>query len=129
LVKRWLCQKGELTAWRSYLSYFQGQDIFIDVRKNILISDINRWIGFLSPPEEGKKRDCGMFKHLFPPKIFPKSITLWLDLGFTGVNKAYPNASIMMPKKKPRVKELTDEEKARNKVISSIRVRIEHVIP
>jgi len=33
-----------------------------------------------------------------------------------------------MPKKKPRGKELTDEEKAKNKVISSIRVRIEHVI-
>nr|QNO54943.1 hypothetical protein MCEIKFBD_00004 [Methanosarcinales archaeon ANME-1 ERB7] len=97
-------------------------------RKNILISDINRWIGFLSPPEEGKKHDYGMFKHIFPPKIFSKSITLWLDLGFTGVNKDYPNASIMMPKKKPRGKELTDEEKAKNKVISSIRVRVEHAI-
>jgi len=34
----------------------------------------------------------------------------------------------MMPKKKPRGKELTDEEKAKNKVISSIRVRVEHAI-
>ncbi|NOR78039.1 MAG: hypothetical protein GQ523_06395 [Methanophagales archaeon] len=55
-----------------------------------------------------------MFKGLFPPKIFPKGITLWLDLGFTGVDKDYPNASVMMPKKKPRGKELTDEEKANN---------------
>jgi CxxC motif-containing protein len=31
-------------------------------------------------------------------------------------------------KKKPRGKELTDEEKARNKLISSIRVRVEHAI-
>jgi hypothetical protein len=97
-------------------------------RKNILITDINRWIGYLSPPEEGKKHDYGMFKGLFPPKIFPKDITLWLDLGFTGVDKDYPDASVMMPKKKPRRKELTGEEKARNKVISSIRVRVEHAI-
>ncbi len=39
-----------------------------NTRKNILISDINRWIGFLRPPEEGKKDNYGMFKHLFPPK-------------------------------------------------------------
>jgi len=34
----------------------------------------------------------------------------------------------MMPKKKPRGKDLTDGEKAQNKVISSIRVRVEHAI-
>ena len=97
-------------------------------RKNIVITDINRGIGFLSPPEEGKNHDYSMFKRLFPPKIFPKSITLWLDLGFTGVDKDYPDASVMMPKKKPRGKELSDEEKAKNKAISSIRVRVEHAI-
>jgi hypothetical protein len=97
-------------------------------RKNIVITDINRWIGFLSPPEDGKNHDYSMFKRLFPPEIFPKSITLWLDLGFTGVNKDYPDASVLMPKKKPRGKELSDEEKAKNKVISSIRVRVEHAI-
>jgi hypothetical protein len=79
-------------------------------RKNIRITDINRWIGFLSPPEEGKKHDYGMFKGIFPPEIFPKCITLWLDLGFTGVDKDYPDASVMMPKKKPRGKELTGKE-------------------
>ena len=95
---------------------------------DILITDINRGIGFLSPPEEGKKHDYGMFKRLFPPKIFSKSITLWLDLGFTSVNKDYPDASVMVPKKKPRGKELTGKEKAQNKVISSIQVRVEHAI-
>jgi hypothetical protein len=49
-------------------------------------------------------------------------------LGFTGVDKDYPDACVMMPKKKPRGKELTAEEKAQNKVISSIRVRVEHAI-
>jgi hypothetical protein len=83
-------------------------------RKNILITDIKRWIGYLCPPEEGKKHDYGRFKGLFPPKIFSKGITLWLDLGFTGVDKDYPDASVMMPKKKPRGKELTDEEKTNN---------------
>ncbi len=99
-------------------------------RKNIVITDKNRQIGYLSPPEAGKKHDYGMFKELFPPpgRLFPKSITLRLDLGFTGVEKDYPEATVMMPRKKPKGKVLTDKEKAQNKVISSIRVRVEHAI-
>jgi hypothetical protein len=97
-------------------------------RKNILITDKNRRIGYLSPPEVGKKHDYGMFKKLFPPGLFPKRITLWLDLGFTGVEKDYPEATVRMPRKKPKGKELTDEEKAQNKVISGFRVLVEHAI-
>ncbi len=97
-------------------------------RKNILITDKNRRVGYLSPPAEGKKHDYGMFKELFPPELFPNSITLWLDLGFIGVEKDYPDATVMMPKKKPRGKELSDEEKAQNKVISGLRVLVEHAI-
>ncbi|HJH26380.1 MAG TPA: IS5/IS1182 family transposase [Methanophagales archaeon] len=99
-------------------------------RKNIVITDKNRRIGYLSPPEAGKKHDYGMFKELFPPPggLFPESITLWLDLGFTGVEKDYPEATVRMPRKKPKGKELTDEEKAQNKVISGFRVLVEHAI-
>ncbi|MBK5189921.1 MAG: transposase [Methanosarcinales archaeon] len=97
-------------------------------RKNILIVDKNRRIGYLSPPAEGKKHDFGMFKELFPPGLFPKSIVLWLDLGFTGVERDYPAATVMMPKKKPKGGELSDAEKARNKAISGFRVLVEHAI-
>ncbi|KAF5437794.1 DDE superfamily endonuclease, partial [Candidatus Methanophagaceae archaeon] len=53
---------------------------------------------------------------------------LWLDLAFIGIDKDYPEASVMMPNKKPRGKELTDEDKVRNKAISGVRVRVEHAI-
>ncbi|MCK4732669.1 MAG: hypothetical protein KAT65_09455 [Methanophagales archaeon] len=89
----------------------KGEDIFI-----------------FSSPEAGKKHDYGMFKKLFPPGLFPKSITLWLDLGFTGVEKDYPEATVRMPRKKPKGKELTGGEKAQNKVISGFRVLVEHAI-
>ncbi len=97
-------------------------------RKNIVITDKNRRIGYLSPPGVGKEHDYGMFKELFPQGIFPKSITLWLDKAFLGVEKDYPEATVMMPRKKPKGKELTDEEKAQNKVISGFRVLVEHAI-
>jgi hypothetical protein len=97
-------------------------------RKNILIVDKNRRIEYLSPPAEGKKHDFGMFKELFPLGLFPKSIALWLDLGFTGVERDYPAATVMMPKKKLKGGELSDAEKARNKAISGFRVLVEHAI-
>ena len=97
-------------------------------RKNLLIADKNRRIGYLSPPAEGKKHDYGMFKELFPPGLFPESITLWLDRGFTGIKRDYPAATVMMPKKKPKGGALTDDEKARNKAISGFRVLVEHAI-
>jgi hypothetical protein len=41
----------------------------------------------------GKRHDYRIFKEEFPPPsvAFPKSIALWMDLGFTGVEKDYPD--------------------------------------
>jgi hypothetical protein len=48
------------------------------------------------------------------------------DTGFQGFE--LEDIAILQPKKKPRGKELSEEEKQKNQAISSVRVRIEHVI-
>jgi hypothetical protein len=51
---------------------------------------------------------------------------LWQDSGYQGY---YPQGvSIRQPKKKPRTRELTREQKELNRYISSFRVRVEHAI-
>jgi len=99
-------------------------------RKNLIISDKKRRIGYVCPTVEGKRHDYRMFKDEFPPpsEIFPRSVTLWMDLGFVGVEKDYPDATVIMPKKKPKGKELTDDAKAWNRVVSGFRVLVEHAI-
>jgi len=99
-------------------------------RKNLIISDKKRRIGYVGPTVEGKRHDYRMFKDEFPPpsEIFPKGVALWMDLGFVGVEKDYPDATVMMPKKKPKGKELTDDAKAWNRVVSGFRVLVEHAI-
>jgi len=42
--------------------------------------------------------------------------------------KEYPDATVMIPKKKPKGKELTDEANAWNRVMCSFRVLSEHAI-
>jgi hypothetical protein len=65
--------------------------------------------------------------------IFQKT-TLFLDLGYIGIEKYFKIMNLIIPIKKPRkyknnpTSELTKEEKDFNKNMSSIRVVVEHVI-
>jgi hypothetical protein len=56
----------------------------------------------------------------------PPGSCLYQDMGFQGYILA--GVTIFQPKKKPRGGELTLPEKANNRRISSIRIRIEHAI-
>lgn len=56
----------------------------------------------------------------------PEDSTLYQDTGFQGFTLA--GVTIIQPKKKPRGKELTPDDKENNRLISKIRIRIEHAI-
>ena len=56
----------------------------------------------------------------------PKHFTLWQDTGYQGY--APKDVQIVQPTKKPKGKELSTEQKDKNKEISSVRVRVEHAI-
>jgi hypothetical protein len=60
------------------------------------------------------------------PVRFPAGITLWQDTGFLGHTPK--NVTVKMPTKKPKGKELTEEQKQKNKEISSFRILVEHAI-
>jgi hypothetical protein len=56
----------------------------------------------------------------------PAGYTLFQDTGYQGYRP--DGVKIIQPKKKPKGKELTKEEKSANMKISSVRVRVEHAI-
>ena len=93
--------------------------------KNNLIGDVEeRLVRSLSETYPGRihdKRIC-----VEEARVFPSDIGLFQDTGFQGYHPA--GVHIDQPKKKPKGKELTSEEKAENKIISSIRILIEHII-
>ena len=60
------------------------------------------------------------------PLRFPAGITLWQDTGFLGHNPE--NVTVKMPTKKPKGRELTDEQKRENREISFFRIIVEHAI-
>lgn len=94
--------------------------------KNNLITERRRGgkVKYLSDTVEGKRHD----KKLADDEKyeFPEGSKLWKDTGFQGYEPA--NVETFQPKKKPRGKELTSEEKERNQKLSRERVIVEHHI-
>ena len=97
-------------------------------KKVLIISDEKRRIGYLSPTRPGRVHDYSLFKDEFDPKTIPKDISLWMDKGFVGVERDFPGATVVMPKKKPKGRELTPYEREQNRIISGIRILSEHAI-
>ena len=93
--------------------------------KNNLIGDVEehlvRYLSETYPGRMHDKRICDAEE-----LVFPSDIGLFQDTGFQGYHPA--DVHIYQPKKKPKGKELTPEEKAENTIISSIRILIEHII-
>lgn len=92
--------------------------------KNLIVSDLKNRILYLSWTYEGSVHDKTICDE--EELNFSKKVSLWLDSGFEGFNPE--KAIINRPKKKPRKKELTDQEKKQNQAISQIRVKVEHAI-
>ena len=76
-----------------------------------------------------------MFKKEFNPKLkWFKNFNIYADLGYQGFADDYETKALSIPHKKPRKSknnpnpELTKEQKDYNKMISSIRIKVEHAI-
>lgn len=98
-------------------------------RKNTIISDEKRRIVFVSPTREGKLHDLRQLRKTGILEHIPKDISLWVDKGYQGIEGILRNGNnIMIPYRKPRGKELTEDKKQENRLISGIRIVVEHAI-
>ena len=92
--------------------------------KNNLLCTAEKRILWLSSTFEGHFHDKKIADE--EPLRLPAGIILWQDSGFQGHNPE--NVTVRMPTKKPKGKELTEEQKRENKEISSFRILVEHAI-
>jgi hypothetical protein len=97
-------------------------------RKNLVITEKNKRIGFLSKTVSGKTHDFTMLKKQASPDNMPPGIKKHLDLGFKGFQKQFPGHIVSMPKRKPRTKDLTEFVKKQNKKKSGVRVLVENAL-
>ena len=91
--------------------------------KNALITSAACTILFVSQTFSGHVHDKTIADTAYS---IPAGFTLLQDSGYQGYEPS--GVKIIQPQKKPKGKELTQEQKARNREISADRVRIEHAI-
>jgi hypothetical protein len=96
--------------------------------KNLVTASPDKKILVLSPTREGKAHDYGIFTQEDMGNTLPRDIPILTDLGFEGIEKNYPDLLVIKPAKKPRGGELSEKQKRRNKLISSVRILVEHAI-
>lgn len=94
--------------------------------KNLVLTDKKKRILLLTSTRVGKRHDYKLFKEAKIPACIPKDVTVFMDTGFEGTPKDYPDLSIKKPKRANRGKPLSSEEKAENKIISKERILVEH---
>ena len=94
------------------------------MKNNLVVGLDDIQIKHLSKTHEGKKHDKKICDE--EEMSLPEGSELYRDSGFKGHKLA--GVEIHEPKKKPRGRELSTEEKEHNRLISRIRVVVEHVI-
>jgi len=95
-------------------------------RKNLVLVNKKKKILLITPTKHGKIHDKKLSdKNMLASRV-PEDVSLIVDTGFQGVQKIHDNTFI--PKKKPKGGYLTDDDKAWNRLISSVRIVVEHAI-
>lgn len=104
-------------------AYYSGKKKQHTIKNNLVINAESKVV-FLTPTFEGRIHDKQIADTI--GYTVPRGSVLYQDSGFQGFT--LPEVTIVQPKKKPKGRDLTPEEKETNRLISSIRIQVEHVI-
>lgn len=96
------------------------------MRKNIVVTNEKKSILVLTPSKHGKVHDKRLEGKTLLDVRLPEEVTAIVDTGFQGFQRLHANT--LIPKKKPPGGFLTDAEKSMNRLISSVRINVEHAI-
>jgi hypothetical protein len=103
--------------------------------KNTVISTVDKAILFVGRTFTGRNHDYKMLKEELPPELdWFSELKVLVDLGYLGILSDYEGDKIVLPFKKPRKSkknpdpQLTDEQKAANRVLSQARIFVENAI-
>ena len=96
--------------------------------KNIVVSDKKKRILYLTKTVAGKEHDYQEFKDKKLAEGIPPTVQAWLDTGFQGIQKDFPQLTVRMPKRASRGHPLTAAQKTKNQRISRRRILAEHAI-
>ena len=96
------------------------------MRKNVIVVDKRKRILIVTPSKAGKYHDKKLSDKAIVASRIPEDVGVLADTGFIGIQKQHENT--LIPKKRSKNNPLTALDKEINKLISSIRIAVEHSI-
>lgn len=111
------------TDWERQKYEYSGKQ-GCHTQKNLLVSDEQNRIWYLSPTVAGSIPDKALADEM--ELVFLPEQSLLLDLGFLGYQPE--GAKTILPFKKPYQGKLSEYDKLYNRLLASLRVKVEHVI-
>lgn len=94
--------------------------------KNQYAGNLRGEIIYKPPHSPGRPHDYSILKKKRP--VLPKGLQTFIDLGYKGMEKDFPEMNPVLPHKKKKGVKLTPVQKEFNRKHSSVRVAIEHTI-
>ncbi|MCB9106945.1 MAG: hypothetical protein H6633_22270 [Anaerolineales bacterium] len=79
--------------------------------RNLVVTDEQTAILCLTPTKPGSRQDYHRFKQSQLGEHIPTDVGVWVDLGFMGIKKDYPQLDVVMPHKSSKHHPLTPRPK------------------
>ncbi len=95
-------------------------------RKTIIVTDEHKRILLLTPTKSGRRHDKRLADKAGIIRMIPEDVTVFTDTGFQGIQTLHPNT--LVPKKATKKNPLTQTDKQNNRIISGLRIIVEHAI-
>lgn len=109
-------------------SHYSGKKKRHTVKKQIVVNRQGLIVD-VSPAAEGKRHDFRLFKdHQTLKEVIPKEVRVLADSGYQGADKEGEGRDIRLPDKATKLRPLTEAQKAANRALSKVRVRVEHAL-
>ena len=96
-------------------------------RKNTIFCNEEAKIPFVSPTKDGRLHDSKQLRKCSVTEHIPKEVGIWADSAYPR-DMAKNGNTVMIPRKKPRKGNLSDEQKVENRAISGLRMVVERAI-
>lgn len=108
--------------------YYSGKKKRHTLKTQVVVSSSGKVMD-ISPSYPGRIHDYEIFRREKTPDRIPKEAKSYLDRGYAGVNRDYPNHNFLVPVKRNRWKrQLTLSEKIKNTKLAKKRVIVEHIL-
>jgi hypothetical protein len=108
--------------------YYSGKKKRHTLKTQIFIEGNTGQILEISQPVPGSIHDYKLFKMTKIGERLPRAKPIYLDKGYQGAKRDYPDLKLFIPKKANRWHKLSQKDKAQNKTLNRIRVKVEHPI-